>query len=229
MLKNPFTAFKKQEWILWILSLIVVAGSNLLSGTFDLITLCATLVGVTALIFLAGGNVWGQILTVVFSLLYAATSYTFCYYGEMITYLGMTMPIAAVSIVSWLRHPAEPGKNVVKIHRLTPREVLRMLILTAAVTAIFYWILQWLGTANLLVSTISITTSFLASYLTLMRNSYYALAYAANDIILIVLWVLASWENPGYIPMVACFLMFLINDFYGFIRWKHREKTQTPD
>lgn len=31
---------------------------------------------------------------VLFSLLYGIISYAFAYYGEMITYLGMTMPMA---------------------------------------------------------------------------------------------------------------------------------------
>ena len=91
---------------------------------------------------------------------------------------------------------------------------------------IFFFILQALGTPNLAVSTISIATSFLASYLMLFRNSYYALAYAANDIVLIVLWILASLTQISYVPMVICFSIFLLNDIYGFFSWKLREKRQ---
>ena len=49
-----------------------------------------------------------------------------------------------------------------------------------------------LDTPNIVFSTISVTTSFLAASLTMLRSSYYALGYAMNDIVLIVLWVLAS-------------------------------------
>ena len=56
----------------------------------------------------------GQILTVIFSILYAIASWQCRYYGEMITYLGMTMPIAVLSIVSWIRHPYEKGGSEVK-------------------------------------------------------------------------------------------------------------------
>jgi hypothetical protein len=60
----------------------------------------------------------------------------------------------------------------------------------------------------------------------MMRNPYYAVAYGANDIVLIVLWILATVENPAYFPMIFCFVMFLVNDAYGFINWQRMKKRQ---
>lgn len=226
MLKNPFKNLKRHEWVLWAVSLVVVLLSNIAAGEFDSVTLLATVLGVTALIFVARGDVWGQILSVIFSILYAVGSYRFHYYGEMITYLGMSMPIAALSVISWLRHPYEKDKNEVKIRKLSKLQTLLLIIVTAAVTVLFYFILKALDTPNLLFSTISITTSFFAASLLLLRNSYYAVAYAANDIVLIILWTLAAIEDITYLPMIACFVMFLANDMYGFISWKKRERVQ---
>ena len=226
-LHNPFTGLKKREWCLWIISLIVVALSNILAGKADPVTLSATLIGVTALIFVARGDVWGQILTIVFSILYAITSYSFRYYGEMITYVGMTAPIALFSIITWLKNPSAEEKNTVQISRLNRKTAIVMILSCIAVTAFFGYILKILDTPNLIISTISIVTSYLASYLMMCRNSYYALAYAANDIVLIILWVLASMDNIAYLPMIASFAMFLINDIYGFVSWKKREHKQS--
>lgn len=53
-----------------------------------------------------------------------------------------------------------------------------------------------------------------------------ALGYASNDIVLIILWILASIKDPGYIPVVVNFLIFFLNDMYGFICWKKRETAQ---
>ena len=75
-------------------------------------------------------------------------------------------------------------------------------------------------------STISVTTSFVAVYFTFLRSPYYALGYAANDIVLIILWTLASMENISYLPMVVCFVMFLANDLYGFYNWRKMRKRQ---
>ena len=227
MLKNPFRSLTRREWILWGISLVAVLVSNFTAGTVDPVTLAATLIGVTALIFVARGDVWGQILTVVFSFLYSIASWHFAYYGEIITYLCMSAPIAAVSVVTWLKHPYKKDRNEVKIHHLSPRGFILLFIATVIVTVAFYFILGALGTTNLIVSTFSVSTSFLAASLLMFRSSYYAIAYAANDIVLIILWVLASFDDPSYIPMVVNFAAFLANDLYGFLSWKAREKKQT--
>ena len=151
-MNNPIKNFTKKEWILWIASLLIVIVSNLFSTDFDLLTLMAALIGVTSLIFAAKGNVWAQILMIMFSILYGIISYRFRYWGEMIPYLGMALPMAIWSTLTWIRHPS-----------------------------------------------------------------------GGNGIVLIVLWTLASLENPAYIPVVVNFTIFFFNDMYGFISWKHRE------
>lgn len=222
---NPFRKLTGFEWGLWLFSLAVVTLSFLFGGGHPL-TLTASLVGVTALIFVAKGEVLGQILTVVFSLAYAAVSLRFRYYGEMITYLGMTAPIAVMSVVSWLKHPYQAGKSEVAVARLTAGQIAWMSGLGLIVTVLFYFILAYFETANLLVSTVSILTSFLASYLMFCRSPAYALAYAANDLVLIVLWVLAAMDSLSYLPMVVCFAMFFCNDLYGFYNWRRMRSRQ---
>ena len=163
---------------------------------------------------------------IIFSLIYGYISFSFSYYGEMITYLGMTMPMAVFALVSWLRHPYKGRKSEVEVNRTGTKETIFMLFLSAAVTAVFYFVLKYFGTANIIPSTLSVTTSFIAVYLTFRRSPYFSAAYAANDVVLIVLWVLASMTNRRYISVTVCFTAFLINDIYGFISWKRMEKRQ---
>ena len=221
-MSNPIKNLTKNEWKLWIGSVVIVIISNILTGAVDMLTLVAACIGVTSLIFAAKGNVWAQILMIVFSILYGIISWRFRYWGEMITYLGMTMPMAVFSTITWLKNPAANGKEVA-IQKLNLKHVIGLVVCGTITTAVFYVILRRLDTPNIVLSTISITTSFLAAALTMLRTSYYALGYAANDIVLILMWVLASMENPVYIPVVVNFAIFFINDMYGFISWKKRE------
>ena len=225
-LLQSLRALTKFERLLWVISLSVVTASYLLSRDFYLPSLLASLIGVTALIFVSKGDVLGQILTVVFSVLYAVVSLRFRYYGEMITYLGMTAPIAVISIVSWLRHPFRGQQNEVTVARLTARALWFGVAGAIGATILFYFILRAFHTANLWISTLSVTTSFLAAYLTVFRSPYYALAYAANDVVLIVLWILATVTSPAYLPIIFCFLMFLCNDLYGFYNWLRIQQRQ---
>ena len=219
--------FTKAEWLLWGSSVTLILASFLLFDRVNYMTLLASLIGVTSLIFNAKGNPVGQALMIVFSLLYGVISYRFAYYGEMATYLGMTGPMALLALISWLRNPYEGNKAEVAVNRISRGEWVFLLLLSVVVTVIFYFILDHFGTANMLPSTLSVTTSFIAVYLTFRRSSYFALAYAANDIVLVILWSLAAVYDIGYVSVVMCFALFLVNDIYGYISWRRMERRQS--
>lgn len=220
-MQNPWKELSVKEWWLWSISMLIVTVSNLVGGSFDVLTLAATWVGITSLIFAAKGNVWAQFLMVAFSILYGIISFRFRYWGEMITYLGMTLPMAVWSAVTWLRNPSAGSKSEVAIRKLEKKHFLFLLVLSIVVTGAFYFILRWLETPNIVFSTLSVTTSFLAASLTMLRSSYYALGYAANDLVLIVLWGLAAAKDPVYIPVIINFMIFFMNDMYGFSAGKN--------
>ncbi len=224
MMKRRY--FTKSEIALWTVSVLSILASYLLFDRGMPLTLIASLIGVTSLIFNAKGNPFGQLLMVLFSLLYGAISYTFAYYGEMLTYLGMTGPMALWALIAWLRHPYQGNRAQVAVNRLGKREVDGMLLLALVVTGVFYFILDAFDTAYMLPSTLSVTTSFIAVYLTARRSPWFALAYAANDVVLLVLWTLAALTERRYIAVVVCFIAFLVNDLYGFISWRRMEKRQ---
>ena len=220
------TYFSKEELTLWGSSAGLILISFFLFDRVNFMTLAASLIGTTSLIFNAKGNPVGQALMVVFSLLYGVISYTFSYFGEMITYLGMTGPMALFAFVSWLRNPYNGNHAEVAVNRLENKELILMYVLTAVVTFGFFFLLDHFNTANMIPSTLSVTTSFIAVYLTFRRSPYFALAYAANDVVLIVLWTLAAVEDISYLSVIICFVMFLVNDLYGFASWKRMEKRQ---
>ena len=225
-MKTLTNYFSKEELTLWGSSAGLILVSFFLFDRVNFMTLAASLIGTTSLIFNAKGNPIGQALMIVFSLLYGVISYTFSYFGEMITYLGMTGPMALFALISWLRNPYNGNHAEVAVNRLENKELVLMYVLTAVVTWGFYFILDHFNTANMIPSTLSVTTSFIAVYLTFRRSPYFALAYAANDVVLIVLWILAAVEDISYLSVIICFVMFLVNDLYGFISWKRMEKRQ---
>lgn len=225
-MKKIIGYFSKIEISIWLSSVFFITVSFLLFDRVNYLTLAASLIGVTSLIFNAKGNPFGQLLMIVFSFFYGIISYSFSYYGEMITYLGMTMPMAFFALIAWLKNPYKGNKAEVKVSGVGRLEQFFMWLLTLCVTLIFYFILKYFNTENILPSTLSVTTSFLAVYLTFRRSPFFALAYAANDIILIILWILASTVSTRYISVVVCFIAFLFNDLYGFISWQKMKKRQ---
>lgn len=221
---KPFGALSRFEVCLWLTSAAVISISFALIRE-NPITLAASLVGVTALIFLARGAALGQIMILLFSLLYGVVSFEQRYWGEMLTYLGMTAPMAIFALISWVRHPYKDSGEVA-VQKLSKKQIIATLALTVLATAVFGALLWWLDTPNLAVAILSISTSFLAATLTFLRSPYYALGYAANDLVLIVLWVIAAIGDAVFLPMVLCFVTFLVNDLYGFYCWRKMERRQ---
>ncbi len=227
-MKKIIPEFLPLDWLIWGLSVSLVVLSYVVfpqSGVFSMI---GSLIGVTALIFVAKGAVLGQFLMLIFCLFYGILSFFFRYYGEMLTYLGMSLPAVIFNIVSWLRHPWRDTAQIA-VASLTKKHSLISFALTALVTLIFYFLLKWLHTAELLVSTLSVATSFLASALSFQRSPWYAMAYAANDVVLVILWGIACAKDPTAIPVLVCFAVFLINDLHGFFSWQKMKRVQEEE
>lgn len=210
---------------LWGISVVLIIISSIASGTQSVLSLFTSVIGATALIFLAKGDVLGEFISVIFSVLYGIVSYEYRYYGEMITYLGMTGPIALLSLISWLKNPF--SDHEVKVRETKKRDFVILSAAAVVVTWIFFYILRYFDTPNLFWSTVSIYTSFMASSLSVIRSKFYAVWYALNDIVLIILWVMASVDNIRFLPMVMCFVVFFVNDIYGFVQWGKMQKRQS--
>ena len=223
MLKGYFTKWEKT---LWVLSVLLITASFLMFDRVNYMKFMASLVGVTSLIFIAKGNPFGQILMIIFGLMYGVISFSCAYYGELITYVGMTVPMSALSLSSWLKNPYKGNRSQVKINSVTKKDIVVMLILSFVVTFIMYFVLKFFGTASLIPSTFSVTTSFVAVYLTYKRSPYFALCYALNDIVLIILWILAVVKDTSYISVLVCFAVFLVNDLYSFVNWRRIKAVQ---
>lgn len=226
-----FKYFKLSDILIWSIGVVAIVVSFFVFRNTQYHYLVGSIIGITALVFVSEGNPVGQVLTVVFSVFYGIISYSFAYYGEMITYLGMSLPMAIVALVLWLKNPYKGKHSEVKVNTLSLREWLIFLAAAAAVTVAFYFILRALNTANLAVSTVSVLSSFVAAYLTARRSRFYGLFYALNDIVLIAMWIMASRDSLTYLPMVVCFVVFLALDIYGFINWSVMRKRQqfAPD
>ena len=218
--------FTKFERTIWCVSVIVIVASFFIFGGDGYLSMIASLVGVTSLLLCAKGNFWAHVFGIIFSLIYGYISFSYRYYGEMITYMCMTMPMGVFALVSWIKNPYKGKKTEVEIYNIGKKDIWQMIGLTLVVTVVFYYILSYFNTENLVPSTLSVTTSFAAVFLTYKRSPYYAIAYSFNDIILIVLWMMAGMEDRKYYSVVVCFVIFLVNDIYGFLNWKKMKNRQ---
>lgn len=218
--------FTLPELIMWGFSIVVIFACFFAFDRENYINLAASVIGVTSLLYNSKGNAAGQAMSIAFSLLYGFISFQSHYYGELITYVGMTLPMSIIALISWLRNPTIGNKSEVTVGEVSVLEMIILVFATAGVTVGFYFILKYFNTANLLVSTFSIATSFAAAYLSFRRCPYYAVIYALNDVVLMILWGSSSIKDISYLSVVICFTMFSVFDIYTFINWKKMQTRQ---
>ncbi len=223
-MKKFLSQFSTFEKVLYFASISIIILCSLIFGNFDVSNTICSLIGATALIFVSKGNPIGQLLTVVFGIFYAIISFRLRLFSEVITYAGMTSPIALIALITWIKNRYD--KYEVKIAKLTKCKILGLAISVIPVTAFMSFIMVKFNTPYIFLSTTSIFTSYIAAYLTVCRSPYYALGYSINDIVLIALWSLATKKDISYISIVVCFVVFLTNDIYGLYNWNKLKKIQ---
>lgn len=216
------------EWVLLLGGIAAVIVGFFIGEEKNYLSLASSILGITCIMFNAKGSVWGQFVAIGFAITYALLAYTKAYYGEMIIYLALMLPIHISSIVIWLKNRnADSDRMEVKINTLSAKEYIIAGIVAVGLTVAFYFALQALGTDNLIVSTISLITSLAAAYLMLRRCEYFAVCFVLNDVILIILWSLKmSTDGISVLPSVLSFIIFLANDGYSFISWKRIKRRQ---
>lgn len=223
VLKN----WKPIELILYFGGISIIVLCFVLFKAKNYLSLVSSIIGITAVISVAKGLVITPIVGLIYNVFYIIISYIQKYYGEAIIYFFIMTPIYIYSIVDWFKNKQEDKTAVVKINKIGWKEYLYLSIATIVATVGFYFLLRELGTAQLIISTISLITSAVASYLMLRRSSNYAIGFILNDVILIVLWSMSVVTyGIGYLPSVISFCVFLMNDTYGFINWKIEERRQ---
>ena len=101
-LKQLFGSLTIIDHVIWTAAILFITVSFLIFDRENFLTLAASIIGVTSIIINAKGHPLGQLLMLFFAAVYGYISFSFHYYGEMITYLGMTAPMALFSLIAQL-------------------------------------------------------------------------------------------------------------------------------
>ena len=157
---------------------------------------------------------------------YAYISYNQGYYGERLITAFLTFPIMIIGIISWLRHQYKE-ENVVEINSLSKKELTISLVSQIPLFFIYYMILKIFNTELIILSTLSIVTSVLASYYEARRSDLSLPCYIANDLVIITLWIIPILNgNTSLISVLVGPFLLLMNDIYGTYNWQRLKRHQ---
>ena len=225
MVKKYFEDWNKFEKSFLICGLLTSIISSIIFNGTVIDTLYTSLYLITALL-MSKGKVECYFVGFVSVFFYGIVSYNQGYYGELIITAFLTFPIMIIGIISWLRHQDKEEDTVI-ISSLSKKEITIALLSQLVLFWIYYFILKAFNTDLLVISTMSVVTSFLASYFEARRSELSLFCYIANDLVIITLWLIPIIS--GQIELISVLvgpILLLINDIYGSYNWRRLKKQQ---
>lgn len=225
MIKNYFKDWTKFELTFLICGLTVSILSSIIFNGNIIDTLYTSLYLITALL-MSKGKVESYFVGFISVFFYGIVSFNQGYYGELIITAFLTFPIMIIGIVSWLRHQ-DKEDDVVIINLLPKREIFIALVSQLVLFWIYYFLLKAFNTDLLVLSSISVVTSVLASYFEARRSELSLFCYIANDLVIITLWIIPIIAGQtDLIPVLVGPILLLINDIYGSYNWRRLKEIQ---
>lgn len=221
MLKD-WTRFEK---IMLFLSIFIVLLVGIIFKS-DVLTIICSLAGVTTTMLCAKGKSLGQVAGLIVTITYIFVAYRNRYFGEVLIYVFLMLPMFIAGIISWYRHENKKT-NSVDVNEICKKEWIIIAFIFPIILVGIYFLLKVFNTSELIVSTISVIASLFAVYLQVKRSRYSFSFYMINDLVLLTLWGIPVVKGSLIlIPMVVDPIFNFINDCYGFKHWKKLESEQ---
>ena len=147
-------------------AIIIVVG--IIFQSTWLVVLCA-LFGTLSVFFIAKGLVIANVFGIVQVVLYSIISFMNAFYGEVVVSV-LNFAISLAALISWFKN-RDGDKTTVKIAKSFGWKKWILLVgFSCVVFVAFFFILREFDTANLIISTLSVTGNFAAGFLIINRS-----------------------------------------------------------
>ncbi len=185
-----------------------------------------TVTYLTTAILMSKGKVESYFIGIISVFFYGIVSYNQGYYGELLITIFLTFPMMIIGIISWLKHQ-DKDEDVVIISSLSKKEIVFAFSSQLILFWVYYFLLKAFNTDLLMISSLSIVTSVLATYFEARRSELSLFCYVANDLILITLWMIPIINgDTSLISVLIGPMLLLVNDIYGSYNWKRLKDIQ---
>lgn len=221
-LRNYCKSWNKFEISLIILAILLILGIGVILNC-EMLSIVVAFLGIFSALNQTKKMVFGQVTGVILAILYSYMSYMNRYYGEVIVYMLVILPLYIVGIYTWSKNKDSKTEEV-KQSEIYLKEWLVLLIINIILFIALYKMLKYFNTNQLIISTISMNLNLCATYLLVRRSKYCFIFYLINAFILLTLWGIPVINgNIKVLPMIFDALLLIINNIYGMIKWKNNE------
>lgn len=180
-------------------------------------------ISIIMMLFITKGSFVGTILQIFNAAFYAFISFQSAYYGEVICSVLITIPLTIFSAITWIKNRRK-GSAIIKVNKIKLKEWVIVLFSSLLTFVGVFFLLRAFNTANLVVSSVSLTLGIYANYLLMRRCEYNFVIYIINNLVCITLWMFLVVSDISYLPLVINYFMLLIYNTIGLINWLKLKK-----
>ena len=216
--KKYFKELNKFDICLLSAAVILILGVGTILKCNFLTIICA-FIGFFSAFNQGKGKVIGQIIGLAVCVLYSIVSYQNKYYGEVIIYIVIILPLYSIGIYTWMKNKNEQSSRVNQ-SEISKNEWLIIALTSILLYYLLYLLLKYFNTNSIYISTLSMVINLIATYLLVRRSRYSFLFYIVNAVILFTLWTIPVIDGDiMQIPLVFDALLLFANDIYALKNW----------
>lgn len=224
--KEFFKSFNVFDIILFVLGLAGIIVSAIFVDSSPLIIIYS-IFGVIYVILWAKKYNFALIFGAAYSAMYIAQSAISNYWGEVIMYGAVGLPVIIATICMWI---FRRGKTTfVQPKSIGWKEWLIILSVVAVLGVGLYFLLDFLVTPYIYLALPLSLCLLVANYLLLRNNGIMFIIFLMANILQILIWLMPVFMGEAnglsVLPMIFSLAVFMASNTYGFICW-HRSKSQ---
>lgn len=219
--------WKWYEIVFLAVSFIALIACFFATNNTNYLSLISAIVTVFYVMTAAKGLYWSPLANIVCLVFYIWVSATQAFWGEVIRDAALLFPLAVVGCITWIKNRDKHNEQVVKVRNLSWQEYLYTLLAGIVGGVGVYFLLDALGTNQVILNTITFTLAVMATYLLYRRSRWYAILFLVNNIVTIVLWAL-TFDASGleFLPIMLSYVINSLLNIYGLFMWRRNAHTQ---
>jgi len=187
----------------------------------EILKIIASVCGVIYMLGVAKEKRTSQVFGFINTAIYAYLMFSDKVYGSAIYNAFYCLPMLVYTYFTWGKSK-EKSKLKVTSYSITDR--CHLIMGAIILVTVYYVIATRFGVNYALVDALTITCGVFGMYAISKKKIEQWYAFIIVNIANISMWIIESIKNPSNATMVLMFVIYMINNIYGFFVWKKQIK-----